>query len=181
MNIKPVALAIVSVSHETDVELEILDCILPYDLDSRVVKTGIPGVIIIESRLDGRYIIDILKKCFISKARRIMPIDKIVKTDINEIVDNVISLSNIIADPCKNFRVDLKNYGKKKINKDKYIVDKIARRLKEEKGWIINLKNPEIIVFVCILNEITLLSLLKRNDIWNVKNYINSLSVTTLL
>jgi len=170
LSIKPVALAMVKASHELEAELEILDCILPYDLEARAVKISVPGVIIIESRLCEKEVISILKNCFVSQAKKIIPINKVVRNDVNEILDNVIVLSEAIESFNRTFRVELKSYAK--IDVDRELVEKIVEKLKEKRGWKVDLKNPDIIVFLHIFDWGTLLSLVERKDILDIKGLI---------
>lgn len=170
MSVKPAALAIVKIEHEAEAEIEILDCILPYDLESRVVKLDIPGVLLIESKLNGKDIINIFRKCFVSQAKKIIPIDRVIKDSIGEILNNVIMLSENIKDSNKTFKIYLKNYGKLSMSKE--LMNIIAEKLKKERGWTVNLKDPDIIVFLFIFNWGTLLSLVESDEIWELKKFL---------
>jgi len=170
LSVKPAALAIVRTSHEAEAELEILDCILPYDLESRIVKLNAPGVLLIESKLNGKDIINIFRKCFVSQAKKIIPIDRVVGNSINEILNSVIMLSENIKDSNKTFKIYLKDYGK--LNMSRELMNIIAEKLKERKGWTVNLKNPDIMVFLFIFNWGTILSLIERNDVWELNKFL---------
>jgi len=169
-NIKPSVLAFVKRAHEKEAAIEILDCILPYDINAKFRILDIPGIVIIESRLKGLEIIRILKKCFISQAKRIIPISDVVKTNPTEIINNVIKLSKEMGNRGAKFKIELKSYDRS--NTYRPIIDIIARKLITENGWIVKLKEPEVIIFIHIFNDETFISVVKRGEVWELKEYL---------
>ncbi|MEM3653642.1 MAG: THUMP domain-containing protein [Candidatus Bathyarchaeia archaeon] len=99
-----------------------------------------------------------------------MPIDRVVGNSINEILNSVIMLSENIKDSNKTFKIYLKDYGK--LNMSRELMNIIAEKLKERKGWTVNLKNPDIMVFLFIFNWGTILSLIERNDVWELNKFL---------
>jgi len=169
-NIKPSVLAFVKRAYEKEAAIEILDCILPYDINAKFRILDIPGIVIIESILNGLEIIRILKKCFVSQAKRIIPISDVVKSNPTEIINNVIKLSKEMENRGTKFKIELKSYDRS--NTYRPIIDIIARKLITENGWIVKLKEPEVIIFIHIFNDEAFISVVKRGEVWELKEYL---------
>jgi tRNA(Ser,Leu) C12 N-acetylase TAN1 len=168
--VKPSVLAFVKRMHEKDAAIEILDCILPYDPNAKFRSLSIPGIVVIESRLNGLEVIRILEKCFVSQAKRIIPISDVVKPNLTEIINGIIKLSGNIEDKGTRFKIELKSYDSS--NAYKPIIDIIARKLIMGKGWIVKLKEPDITIFIHIFSDEAFISIVKREEMWELKEYL---------
>lgn|GEM_PF-975481 len=167
---KPSVLAFVKKARERDAAIEILDCILPYDPNAKFRILNIPGIIVIESKLNGLEIIRILENCFVSQAKRIIPIGDVVKPNPTEIINGIIKLAEGIKDGGARFKIELKSYDSS--NTYKPIIDVIARKLIMEKGWIVKLKEPDITIFIHIFSDEAYISIVKRGEMWELKKYL---------
>jgi tRNA(Ser,Leu) C12 N-acetylase TAN1 len=167
---KPSVLAFVKKARERDAAIEILDCILPYDPNAKFRILNIPGIIVIESKLNGLEIIRILENCFVSQAKRIIPIGDVVKPNPTEIINDIIKLAEGIKNGGARFKIELKNYDSS--NTYKPIIDVIARKLIMEKGWIVKLKEPDITIFIHIFSDEAYISIVKRGEMWELKKYL---------
>jgi len=167
---KPSVLAFVKKARERDAAIEILDCILPYDPNAKFRILNIPGIIVIESKLNGLEIIRILENCFVSQAKRIIPIGDVVKSNPTEIINDIIKLAEGIKNGGARFKIELKNYDSS--NTYKPIIDVIARKLIMEKGWIVKLKEPDITIFIHIFSDEAYISIVKRGEMWELKKYL---------
>jgi len=168
--LKIVAIASVKVSREDDAGIEILDYIFPYDSKAKYVKTSFPGIILILSKLNSDRVMEMLKDRIISKAYRIVPIQRLIKIDLNGIINTVIELASKIKGEVK-FKVECKLRGVKSIERN-IIVKEIAEKLKEKWGWIVDLENPEYIVTIEGIGENVGISVVRRENIWNRSRFI---------
>ncbi|MEM2136963.1 MAG: THUMP domain-containing protein [Candidatus Methanomethylicia archaeon] len=165
----PSILAVTKISHEMEAGIEILDCIFPYDQNAKIRKLKFPGLVIVESILNGMEIVELLNRseCFLSQVKRVIPISIITKTEVKVIVNVVTDLSKSFSKNERTFKVELKEYGGRRFGN--YIVDMIAKILKEEMRWVVKLRDPEIMICLYIFDDETIISIVERDMIWENK------------
>lgn len=170
---KRVAVASVGVSKEDKAGIEILDCIFPHDNEVDYAKTKFPGIIIILSSLDPLEVIGIIKKCFISLAYKIVPIQLWVKASPEIISEACVRVARGLKVSSATFRVEGVRRGRV-VKSRSEVVRRIADGLISELGWRVSIEDPQYIVDFEILGEEAGVCVVSRNLIWKRKDYLSS-------
>lgn len=168
---KRVAVASVEVSREDKAGIEILDCIFPYDSEAEYIKTKYPGIIIILSNLDPLEIIKILRKCFVSLAYKVVPIQLWVKASPEIISEACIQLAKKLKVRKATFRVEGNRRGRV-VKSRSEVIRRIAFRLVNELGWRASIEDPQYIVDFEILGEEAGICIVPKHFIWRRKEYL---------
>jgi len=168
--LRRVAVATVEAYKEEKAGIEIMDCIFPHDPEVNFEITKYPGVIIINSNLDPFEVIKILKRCFVSLAYRVVPIQKWTKASIEDIIEACIELAKYVADKNTTFKVECNRRGR--VIKSRSQVERaVGNEIIEKIGCRVSLKNPEFIIAIEIIGDIAGVSVSPRNMIWRRENY----------
>jgi tRNA acetyltransferase TAN1 len=134
------------------------------DAEAQAVKTKVRGVIVAKTTLDPLAVIEkfhsILKErpYEFRYALRILPIQKVVPTDLEEIKKAASELVQIIGEN-ESFRVTVEKRFTTLHTKD--LIEAGAGNLKQKA----NLENPDKIILIEVLGALTGISVLKPNQI----------------
>ena len=134
------------------------------DAEARVAKTKIRGLIVAKTTLNPFEVIEkfrvILKEhpYEFRYALRIMPIEKVVSTNLEEIKRATSELATKIGET-ESFRVTIEKRYADLHTKD--LIETAAAEIKQE----VNLKAPDKILLIEVLGALTGLSVLKSTDI----------------
>jgi|UniRef100_A0A7J3V094 tRNA(Ser,Leu) C12 N-acetylase TAN1 len=142
---------------EDRAEAEVLDCILPLDPDASVRRTGFGGILILETSLDTDRAAESIAGSLSRLVRSAIPVDQIVRSEISEIEEVAASRVRIgskIAVRCRRRGSSLPS--------PKEVECIVGRRLKGI-GCAVDLKNPDQIVRIEIIGEITAVSVRPPN------------------
>jgi tRNA acetyltransferase TAN1 len=134
------------------------------DIEAQAAKTKIRGLIVAKTTLDPCTVIekfrDIIKErpYEFRYALRILPIDKVVPTDLEEIKKATAELAKKIGEN-ETFRVTIEKRFTTLHSKE--LIEAAVGEIKNKA----NLENPDKIMLIEVLGALTGLSLLKPNDI----------------
>jgi tRNA(Ser,Leu) C12 N-acetylase TAN1 len=141
-------LATVKFGKEEAAGIEILDCILPYDLNARLIGTGFGGVLLLETSMEPDRTARILMEFPTSLIQMLIPVDKVVNAEMGEIRDAILQLAG--RDP-KKFAVKCVRRGRA-ISSSKDVEVSIGSALKQQ-GHVVDLDNPELIARIDLIGE----------------------------
>jgi len=156
------------VGKEEQAANEVIDILLPLDENIEVRKTKYPGVILVYSSYNSHELAKELYNTPTSTIIRIVPCDICVETSLENIVKAVVELVKGIFNENIKFKVDCIRRGrrvKSSMEVEQYTGWEIIKRYKSK----VSLRNPDYIVKVEIVDEITCIGLLKPNEIYRKK------------
>jgi tRNA acetyltransferase TAN1 len=134
------------------------------DVEARVAKTKIRGLIVGKTTLDPFEVIEKFRVVLKERpyefryALRILPIEKVVPTNLEEIKRASSELATKIGET-ESFRVTIEKRYTDLHTKD--LIETAAEDVKQE----VNLKDPDKILLIEVLGALTGLSVLKSTDI----------------
>lgn len=137
------------------------------DQAAEVDKTRITGLIVAKTIFDPFDVIEKLrnilkeKPCEFRFTLRVIPIEKVVHTDLNEIKEAIAELSSNIEES-ETFRVTVEKRFTTLSTKD--IIEAAAVNIKHR----VNLSNPNKVVLVEVVNGFTGVSIIKPTDVLSV-------------
>ncbi len=137
------------------------------DPEAFVAKAGISGVIVAKTVLDPFEAIRKLREILLDRPYefryllRILPVEKVAKTDIDEITSIISELSSRIGEN-ETFRVTVeKRFTEISGNA---LIEAVAANIKRK----VNLSNPDKIVLIEIVGGLTGISVVQKSDILSV-------------
>jgi len=137
--------------------------------------TNLPGIITGKTTLDPIGVIQNIREKILDEpwsiryCLRIIPIQSVCATNINEIKDQVQNKINVIK-PDQSYRITIEKRNSK-ISSDK-IISEIAKNIPNK----VSLENPNWIVLIEIIEEETGIAIIPRNSILSVEKVKRSLS-----
>jgi len=136
---------------------EVLDCILPLDPGASVRSCGFGGVLLLEASLDPDRVAESIRGSLCRLVRSIVPVDQLVRSDLSEIEKAVASRAeggSKIAVRCRRRGSSLPSPRE---------VERIVGRRLKGLGCFVDLKNPDQIVRIEIIGEVTAISVRPPN------------------
>ncbi len=167
-----VAVASAVVGKEEWAGIELLDCIYPYDLNAKYAVTKYPGILLLYSALKPLDVIMLLKRCYFSLIFKVVPIEKWVKSVLNEIIEACVNLGKGRLEGNVTFKVECSKRGtafKSKSKVEREVAKQIVRNFNCEPS----IKNPDYIVVVEIIDEYAGISIVHKSMIWRRKDYFH--------
>ena len=159
---------------ETEEELlSILDDL--GDSEPKITITNMSGILTAETKLDPVEIVKKIKEMILDEpwsvryCLRIIPIQKIVESQIDEIEKAVSEMSEQILDD-ETYRISIEKRNSDLSSKE--IITKIADKIKNK----VSLEFPDRVVLVEILGNKTGISILKKSDILSIEKTKRSIS-----
>ncbi len=137
------------------------------DLEARVDKTGIRGLVVAKTCLDPVEAITQFKTLLVEKpyefrySLRIIPIQKVVHTDLEEIKTAALELAASMGD-AETFRITVEKRFTSIHGHD--LIEAVAGNIKNT----VNLQNPDKVLLLEVLGGYTGISLIKPSDIISV-------------
>jgi len=132
-----------------------------------VEKTGVSGLIAVKTTPNPFEVVDKLRKILRERpyefryTLRIIPIEKVIRTDLGEIKRIATELSSRIGEN-ETFRVTVEKRFTETPSRN--IIEAAAANIKRE----VNLKNPDKILLIEVVGELTGISVIKPDDILSV-------------
>lgn len=149
---------VVPVSHKKDrAKIELLDAILLADKEVEISETEYENMLKVTSKLNEDKFLHLIVRSFPRYIARVVPIYKICNLNEDAVLESVLSLLNNIS-TAKKIKVICKS------KKSKRLLDSIKVKLVElvrERGFELEVVNPELIVYLEATNNDVVLSLLK--------------------
>jgi len=159
---------------ETENELrDILDEL--GDSEIEVSISNMSGILTAQTKLDPIEVVRKMKEMLLDEpwsiryCLRIIPIEKIIETKIEEIEKTISSMSNQILDT-ETYRILIEKRNSNISSKE--IITKIADKIKNK----VSLDFPDKIILIEILGIMTGISILKKSDILSLEKIKRSMS-----
>ena len=161
---------------EGETEDELIDILDELgDSDVKIVVSSMSGIITVQTKLDPIEVVKKIKEMVLDEpwsiryCLRIIPIQKIVETKIDEIEKMISSMSEQIEEK-ESYRILIEKRNSEISSKE--IITKIANGIKNK----VSLDHPDKIILIEILGIITGISILKNSDILSIEKTKRSMS-----
>jgi len=161
---------------EPETEEELIDILEEFgDSDVKVSITNMSGILTVDTNLNPIEIVKKIKERLLDEpwsvryCKRIIPIQKIVESKIEEIEKSVSELSNQIFDE-ETYRISIEKRNSDLSSKE--IITKIAEKVKNK----VSLEFADKIILIEILGNKTGISILKKTDILSTEKTKRSIS-----
>ena len=145
------------------------------DSDAQISITSMSGILTAETKLDPIEIVRKIKEMILDEpwsiryCLRIIPIQKVVETNIEEIEKSISNMSSEINEK-ESYRILIEKRNSDISSKE--IITKIANEIKNK----VSLDFPDKIILIEILGIITGISILKKSDILSLEKTKRSMS-----
>ena len=145
------------------------------DSDVKVLITNMPGILTTETKLDPIDVVRKIKEMLLDEpwsvryCLRIIPIQKVIETKIEEMEKSILELSDRILDD-ETYRISIEKRNSNVSSQE--IITKIANKIKNK----VSLEFPDKILLIEILGNITGISILKKSDILSIEKTKRSIS-----
>ena len=145
------------------------------DQEPEILNVGMRGILMVNTIIEPSKIIDYVKNKIIEEpwliryCLRIIPIQKIVETNLEKIQECISSISNKIEDN-ESYRILIEKRNSDISSKE--IITNIANQIKNK----VSLDFPDKIILIEILGIVTGISLIKKSDILSLEKTKRSMS-----
>ena len=161
---------------EGETEDELIDILDELgDSDVKIVVSSMSGIITVQTKLDPIEVVRKMKEMVLDEpwsiryCLRIIPIQKIVETNIDEIEKMISSMSEQIEEK-ESYRILIEKRNSDISSKE--IITKIANRIKNK----VSLDFPDKVILIEVLGIVTGISILKKSDILSLEKTKRSMS-----
>ena len=161
---------------EGDAEEEIIDILDELgDSDVKISVSSMSGIITVQTKLDPIEVVRKMKETLLDEpwsiryCLRVIPVQKIVETNIEEIEKTISSMSDQIEEK-ESYRILIEKRNSDISSKE--IITKIANGIKNK----VSLDFPDKIILIEILGIVTGISILKKSDILSLEKTKRSMS-----
>ena len=161
---------------EGETEDEIIDILDELgDSDVKISVSSMSGIITVQTKLDPIEVVRKMKEMLLDEpwsiryCLRVIPVQKIVETDIEEIEKMISSIKNQIEEK-ESYRILIEKRNSEISSKE--IITKIANGIKNK----VSLDHPDKIILIEILGIVTGISILKNSDILSIEKTKRSMS-----
>ena len=161
---------------EPETEEELISILEEFgDSDVKVSITNMPGILTAETKLDPIDVVRKIKEMLLDEpwsvryCLRIIPIQKVIETKIEEIEKSIVELSDQILDD-ETYRISIEKRNSNVSSKE--IITKIADKIKNK----VSLEFPDKVLLIEILGNIAGISILKKSDILSIEKTKRSIS-----
>ena len=161
---------------EGDAEEEIIDILNELgDSDVKISISSMSGIITVQTKLDPIEVVRKMKEALLDEpwsiryCLRVIPVQKVVETNIEEIEKTISSMSDQIEEK-ESYRILIEKRNSDISSKE--IITKIANGIKNK----VSLDFPDKIILIEILGIVTGISILKKSDILSIEKTKRSMS-----
>ena len=161
---------------EGDAEEEITDILDELgDSDVKISISSMSGIITVQTKLDPIEVVRKMKETLLDEpwsiryCLRVIPVQKVVETNIEEIEKTISSMSEQIEEK-ESYRILIEKRNSDISSKE--IITKIANGIKNK----VSLDFPDKIILIEILGIVTGISILKKSDILSLEKTKRSMS-----
>ena len=161
---------------EGEAEEEIMDILDELgDPDVKISVSNMSGIITIQTKLDPIEVVRKMKEMLLDEpwsiryCLRVIPIQKIVETNLEKIEECISSISDKIEDN-ESYRILIEKRNSDISSKE--IITNIANQIKNK----VSLDFPDKIILIEILGIVTGISLIKKSDILSLEKTKRSMS-----
>lgn len=145
------------------------------DSDSKVSITEMSGILTAETKLEPIEVVRKIKEMLLDEpwsvryCLRIIPIQKVIETKIEEIEKTITDMSKQISDG-ETYRISIEKRNSDLSSQE--IISKIANKIKNK----VSLEFPDKVILIEILGNKTGISILKKVDVLSVEKTKRSMS-----
>ena len=161
---------------EPETEEELIDILEEFgDSDVKVSITNMPGILTAKTKLDPIDTVRKIKEMLLDEpwsvryCLRIIPIQKVIETKIEEIEKSIVEWSDQILDD-ETYRISIEKRNSNISSQE--MITKIADKIKNK----VSLEFPDKILLIEILANITGISILKKSDMLSIEKTKRSIS-----
>jgi tRNA acetyltransferase TAN1 len=161
---------------EPETEEELCDILEEFgDSDVKVTITEMSGILTAETKLDPVEVVRKIKEMVLDEpwsvryCLRIIPIQKVIETKIEEIEKTVSEMSEEIIDG-ETYRISIEKRNSNLSSQE--IIKKVATKIKNK----VSLEFPDKVVLIEILGNKTGVSILKKSDVLSIEKTKRSIS-----
>jgi tRNA acetyltransferase TAN1 len=161
---------------EGETENELIDILDELgDSDVTISVSSMSGIITVQTKLDPIEVVRKMKEMLLDEpwsiryCLRVIPVQKIVETNIEEIEKIISSISNQIKEK-ESYRILIEKRNSDISSKE--IITKIASNIKNK----VSLDFPDKVILIEILGIVTGISILKKSDILSLEKTKRSMS-----
>ena len=161
---------------EGEAEEEIIDILDELgDPDVKISISNMSGIITVQTKLDPIEVVGKMKEILLDEpwsiryCLRVIPIQKIVETNLEKIEECISSISDKIEDN-ESYRILIEKRNSDISSKE--IITNIANQIKNK----VSLDFPDKIILIEILGIVTGISLIKKSDILSLEKTKRSMS-----
>ena len=161
---------------EGDAEEEIIDVLDELgDSDVKISVSSMSGIITVQTKLEPIEVVRKMKETLLDEpwsiryCLRVIPIQKVVETNIEEIEKTISSISDQIEEK-ESYKILIEKRNTDISSKE--IITKIANGIKNK----VSLDFPDKIILIEILGIVTGISILKKSDILSIEKTKRSMS-----
>ena len=161
---------------EGDAEEEITDILDELgDSDVKISISSMSGIITVQTKLDPIEVVRKMKETLLDEpwsiryCLRVIPIQKVVETNIEEIEKTISSMSDQIEEK-ESYRILIEKRNSDISSKE--IITKIANGIKNK----VSLDFPDKLILIEILGIVTGISIIKKSDILSLEKTKRSMS-----
>ena len=161
---------------EPETEEELRDILEEFgDSDVKVSITNMSGILTADTQLDPIEVVRKIKDMLLDEpwsvryCKRIIPIQKVIESKIDEIEKSITELSNQILED-ETYRISIEKRNSDLSSKE--IITKIADKIKNK----VSLEFPDKVLLIEILGNKTGISILKKSDILSTEKTKRSMS-----
>ena len=161
---------------EGDTEDELVDILEELgDSNVKITVSSMSGIITVETKLDPIEVVRKMKEMLLDEpwsiryCLRVIPVQKVVETNIDKIEKMISSIKNQIEEK-ESYRILIEKRNSEILSKE--IITKIANGIKNK----VSLDHPDKIILIEILGIVTGISILKNSDILSLEKTKRSMS-----
>ena len=161
---------------EGDTEDELIDILEELgDSDVKISVSSMSGIITVQTKLDPIEVVRKMKETLLDEpwsiryCLRVIPVQKVIETNIEEIEKTISSMSDQIEEK-ESYRILIEKRNSDISSKE--IITKIANGIKNK----VSLDFPDKIILIEILGIVTGISILKKSDILSLEKTKRSMS-----
>jgi tRNA acetyltransferase TAN1 len=161
---------------EPETEEELMNILEEFgDSDAKISITKMSGILTAETELDPIEVVRKIKEMILDEpwsiryCLRIIPIQKIIESQIDEIEKAVANISEQILDG-ETYRISIEKRNSDLSSKE--IITKIANQIKNK----VSLEFPDKVILIEILGNKTGISILKKSDVLSIEKTKRSIS-----
>jgi len=161
---------------EPETEEELCDILEEFgDSDVKVTITEMSGILTAETKLDPVEVVRKIKEMVLDEpwsvryCLRIIPIQKVIETKIEEIEKTVSEMSEEIIEG-ETYRISIEKRNSNLSSQE--IIKKVATKIKNK----VSLEFPDKVVLIEILGNKTGVSILKKSDVLSIEKTKRSIS-----
>ena len=161
---------------EGDTEDELIDILGELgDSDVKISVSSMSGIITAETKLDPIQVVRKMKEMLLDEpwsiryCLRVIPIERVIETGIEEIEKTISSMSNQIEEK-ESYRILIEKRNSDISSKE--VITKVANKIKNK----VSLDFPDKIILIEILGIVTGISIIKKSDILSLEKTKRSMS-----